>query len=705
MLSSFYIFHSIWSFLGWLLFIIGFFTAIGSYRMNIQQLQSTQKRISGEETRHGTQAITPPMFNSRHLTHLNHHHSSLAERERERERRDENGDSVYNSDEEKEQHEVDREDRLSDVSGRGIELMKSNRRGSRSTGISQRKGHSRYNSQPVELEQSLRDRALLDYDKDRLMLPTSIDSLRGTKSRTHRNRRDETSNRSRRTKSLRSPMFPAADDELPLEADDDSFIDTISENGPANDEYDEDFADVSSDIHMPLPSDHEFVENIDQYEDVLNQDVPDPMHDLEALIMPVMLPSPTLTVYFEFSRMIREAWLQGVLKQQKFMLVRLINGERNSLRINDLYATLLQKLIAYYESEPVSASDQGLTSSIDVLSVWQHELGDRKLEDSVDSSGQVVPWMCEIIKRVAAASAAVTGHIKELSLDDDDLANDCQAFCAADQVLERLRALVEQPIPKMPSVVDITPLDVRIPVDSMPSVPVMTRDDFVVVSPLDAREATLKYLTQSHSDRVALAQHLCINQQRRQPSAPGASTPSTPVSSGALTGSLHPVYAASGISARMLNVELMGDMEVVLAEIQASMEERLSETLSKWISDQTSLDDRLLQTPNHSTTSSQNRNLGDTFTPPNIRNDTVSDASLTRFPTYSHSVSTFRSQSAASATDMPTHPKVNQRNTHDVLPPLPPSNRTPSSNPRSPVHNMHLLRPRHHRSQSLSEPH
>ena len=107
------------------------------------------------------------------------------------------------------------------------------------------------------------------------------------------------------------------------------------------------------------------------------------------------------------------------------------------------------------------------------------------------------------------------------------------------------------------------------------------KDQLPVVAPFDAREAALRYLTESHSDRTSLAQHQCIN---RAFQTPATTAPSTPSSSNSL--SLHPVYTNSGITARGLNVELMSELESVLAEIQSTMEEKLAHSLIRWTQQQ-----------------------------------------------------------------------------------------------------------------------
>ena len=424
MLASFFLFNSIWSILGWTLFLFIFFTVIGMYRMNIQQVQTTQKRINNNESI--SQSINRSINPSMSVNELPMIDSAFESEE-----------------EEKEQELIEQEDRENNRSiNQSINDSSKNRASnqrrihsarSNAASSSTSRTHSRYQSQPMEIEafnhstrererpnhptSSFRDREReRERDRSRSSKPASNQST---------NIREREVKRSKPSIS-RPRVWPIEDEHLreprAHEEGELDLVDAVSDAGTQTPD-----AHVDLDVESrSLEDDSLEVESVESHVELrpsssspsndLQSDIHSPItesnsnselarirHIHAQFFAPVLLPTCTLSVYFEFSRLIREAWLQGVLRQQKFMLLQLIERERRLDKLSDVYAAVLKRLMAYYE--PERPPDENPVS-VDVFSVWQHELGDRKLEESIDLNGQIVAWMCDLIKKVASASAS-----------------------------------------------------------------------------------------------------------------------------------------------------------------------------------------------------------------------------------------------------------------------------------------------------------
>ena len=324
-------------------------------------------------------------------------------------------------------------------------------------------------------------------------------------------------------------------------------------------------------------------------------------------LTPLHLPSPSIIVYLEFARLIRSLWLRGELRMQGMTVERLMEKERERGRLVGVALEALRELMKFYgrRKRPEGRAEEGGGGE------GEGRMGEVD-EDvyALMNRGEVVGGEDEgdeaRVRAVNAAVAMVAVIGQEERQEGRGQQGERERGEAEQEKGEppsvtgelnlRLQRLLALPLPALPPLspphtkISITSPSTGLTPSSVGPSPALV--SLPSIPPFDPFAATTTYLSDSHSIRCAIAQQLCtdrpdaLDSAERAPAASSsASTPGTTASAAASSPfpALRPVYATPALQTRYLNVELMGEMELVLFRLQRRLEQAMLDNLNHFV--------------------------------------------------------------------------------------------------------------------------
>ena len=341
-------------------------------------------------------------------------------------------------------------------------------------------------------------------------------------------------------------------------------------------------------------------------------------------LTPLHLPSPSIIVYLEFARLIRALWLRGELRLQGGTTVeRLMEKERERGRLPGVAVDVLRELMRFYgrRKRPEGGGEGaggagggekeggGVGGEGEGMGVEEKEEDVYALMGSAEGGGDDDEG--EDAARVRAINAAVSiiaviGQEERLEgrgphserergeVEGEDEEKDAPSLTG--ELNLRLQRLLALPLPGLSPLspahghtkISITsPTHAEKPVAGPPT-PLLPLPPTPVFDPFTR---TTAYLSDSHSVRCAIAQLLCTDRPNAVDSA-GRTSAASSTSPGGVAASatgpspfpaLRPVYATPALQTRYLNVELMGEMELVLFRLQKRLEHAALDNLNAFV--------------------------------------------------------------------------------------------------------------------------
>ena len=314
---------------------------------------------------------------------------------------------------------------------------------------------------------------------------------------------------------------------------------------------------------------------------------------------PIVVPSADVLAYRELVRVVHSAWREGLLRSQRTLIGTLIEREKERGRLTDTAATVLGKVIAMYETRRRRPADKegegGEVDEADVVADVYSLLraGEKKESDDAGDTASIVSSIR------AAATLAVTAAEQDREAAQAEEEPEVEVEAAKGELNLKLQHLLSLPLPAAPIHIEHSLDPTQLSFDSA-DVPVVPLPPLPPQATFDPVVLANRYLSDSHTARTTLTQQLCTDKPDLLTSSQLAShSLPTDTSSSFLSSSqsaqassftasdgvpvLRPVYVVASLQTRYLNVELLGQMELVMYGVQRRMEQLVADKLKQWL--------------------------------------------------------------------------------------------------------------------------
>ena len=319
---------------------------------------------------------------------------------------------------------------------------------------------------------------------------------------------------------------------------------------------------------------------------------PSPVHDAGwPLASPPLLATPDVVVYREFARVVRGLWVEGVLRQQQSTVERLMEKEREGGKLSAVGFDALRELVKLYLRRKWGEEQEALQPDVFGLLPRRREgEEDADADDLVSAINAAVPTIARASEQRDGARGEGE-HQRAKEGEDGE-----KGSTPTGALTVRLQRLLDLPLPPVhvalspPTRISVTsPSSTKAAIASPPALePLPSVPDF------DPVALATVYLSNSHSARTSIAQQLCTDRHylmdaldaRTASFASPATAATASASASSPFPALKPVYATPALQTRYLNVELMGEMELVLFRVQRRLEQTMQDSLRHFLTAQ-----------------------------------------------------------------------------------------------------------------------